>query len=93
MAVSMSDDKVEAPYSFAFDEAANTWICSIHGDVGDFAAWVPCWAGCDDGCIDEYEDDPINNDEGDFSLCRECKGDGGWTVCGQCNINNPDAEF
>ncbi len=52
-----------------------------------------CWAGCDEGYIDEYEDDPINEDPGTFSLCPECRGEGGWRVCGQCNANNPDVEW
>jgi hypothetical protein len=80
-------------FSFVFDKAKDTWICSIHGDVGDATAWVPCWQGCEDGYFDAYEDDPINNDEGDLEICRECKGEGGWVVCAQCNANNPDAEF
>lgn len=82
-------------YSFEFDRAKGTWICSVHGDVGDGTAWVPCWNGCEDGYFDAYEDDPINNYEGDLyegdlEPCRECYGEGGWTVCGQCNANNPD---
>jgi hypothetical protein len=42
---------------------------------------------CQDGYFDAYEDDPINNDEGDMEPCRECRAEGGWTVCGQCNAN------
>lgn len=80
-------------YSFTFDKAKDSWICSVHGYVGDSTAWVPCWQGCEDGYFDAYQDDPINNDEGDLELCSECHGEGGWVVCGQCNINNPDAEF
>ena len=85
--------ETEAKYSFVFDKAKDTWVCSRHGDVGDCTAWVPCWQGCEDGYFDAYEDDPINNDEGDLEVCRECHGEGGWVVCGQCNANNPDAEF
>ena len=86
-------EAIKKPYIFAFDKAKDTWICSVHGDVGDCTAWVPCWAGCDDGYVDDYEDDPINCDPGDMSYCSECKGEGGWVVCGQCNARNPDAEF
>lgn len=79
-------------YSFVFDKAKDAWICSVHGNVGD-CAWVQCWQGCDEGYFDAYEDDPINCDEGDLEVCQECKGNGGFQVCPQCNINNPDAEF
>lgn len=82
----------KSDYSFRFDKARDTWVCSVHGDV-DMTAWVPCWAGCQDGYLDAYEDDPINCDPGELEMCDECCGHGGWTVCGQCNINNVDAEF
>lgn len=79
--------------SFHFDKARQTWICPKHGDVGENTAWVPCWTGCDEGYFDAYEDDPINCDPGDLEVCDECRGRGGWVVCGECNLNNPDAEF
>ena len=88
----MAETAEQGKYSFEFDKAKNTWICSVHGET-DCTAWVPCWNGCDYGYFDAYEDDPINNDEGDLEPCRECHAKGGWTVCGQCNANNPDAEF
>ena len=78
---------------FRFDQAKQTWICPHHGDVGDNTAWVNCWNGCTEGWFDDYEDDPIYCDPGDMSRCDECRGEGGWTVCGECNINNPDAEY
>ena len=78
--------------SLTFDKAKDTWVCSVHGEV-DFVGWVRCYTGCDDGYVDEYEDDPINNDPGDFSTCVECAGAGGWRVCGQCNADNPDVEW
>lgn len=79
--------------TFHFDKEREMWVCPRHGDVGDNAAWVRCWNGCDDGWFDEYEDDPINCDPGDLEPCSECRGEGGWVVCGPCNIDNPDAEF
>jgi hypothetical protein len=84
--------QAEKPYSFVFDKKNDTWVYSVHGRT-DFTAWVNCWAGCDGGHIDDYEDDPINCDPGDISSCPECHGEGGWVVCGECNIKNPDAEF
>lgn len=66
--------------------------CPIHGKDVD-TAWVPCFTGCDEGYFDEYEDDPINNDPGDMSVCEECRGNGGFVVCAACNLDNPDAEF
>jgi hypothetical protein len=82
----------KADYSFRFDLARNVWICSVHGEV-QHTAWVLCWNGCEDGYFDAYEDDPINCDPGDQEICRECAGTGGWHVCPECNLNNPDAEF
>lgn len=80
------------PYSFVFDKAKDTWVCSIHGEV-DNTGWVPCWNGCQYGWFDDYEEDPIECDPGEISRCSECKGNGGWIVCGECNANNPDVEW
>ncbi len=76
-----------------YDKKEDTHICSIHGDVGDNVGWIPCWAGCDEGYSDAYEDDPINCDEGDMEVCEECHGNGGLVVCGECNRDNPDVEW
>ena len=70
-----------------YDKKTDTHICTIHSDVGDNTGWVPCWNGCQDGWFDDYEDDPIFFAPGDTSTCRECKGEGGWRVCGQCNAD------
>lgn len=80
-------------YSFIFDKKLDTWICSEHEDVGDNTAWVRCWNGCNDGYFDDYEEDPIECEPGEYSVCSECHGNGGWTVCGACNIDNADAEY
>ena len=80
-------------YSFKFNKAKDAWVCSVHGEV-DFTGWVPCWNGCDDGYFfDLYEEDPLNCDPGDTETCRECKGQGGRRVCGECNGDNPDVEW
>ena len=84
-------EQTKTPYSFIFDQAKDAWICSIHGDVQ--TAWVRCWNGCQDGFFDGYEEDPFWYDEGELIKCSACAGEGGFTVCGECNINNPDAEF
>lgn len=76
-----------------FDKQRQTWICPIHGDVGFDTAWVRCWNGCNQGWFDDYEDNPNEYEPGDISRCRECNGNGGWVVCGECNIDNKDAEF
>lgn len=88
----MSDEQAAVPYSFVFDKEKDTWICSIHGEV-ECTAWVPCWNGCDEGYFDAYEKDPLWYDEGDMEKCSACGGEGGFTVCGECNLKNPDAEF
>lgn len=44
--------------------------------------WERCHeVGCEDGYVDEYDDDPINTDPGDVTPCPECKGRGGYYVC------------
>lgn len=78
-------------YRFRFDRAKDCWICSIHGEAE--SAWLPCWNGCDEGYFDAYEDDPINNDEGDLEMCQECHGRGAHVVCAECNRDNPDVQF
>ena len=82
----------DKPYSFTFNKAKDTWVCSVHGEVHD-TGWVACWNGCEDGYFDAYEDDPINNDPGVMLRCSECCGHGGWTVCGECCKNSPDVEW
>lgn len=75
-----------------FDKQKDTWICEKHGEV-DNTGWIRCWAGCDEGWFDDYEEDPIECMPGEISICSECKGQGGWTVCGECNADNPDVEW
>lgn len=80
---------------FHFDKERRTWVCPEHGDVE--STWLPCFAGCNDGCFDLCfdlcEGDPLMFDDGDMKTCGACDGEGGWRVCGECNIDNPDAEF
>lgn len=76
-----------------FDKEQQAYICSIHGDVGDNIGWIQCWNGCDEGWFDDYEEDPIEYEPGEISRCPECRGEGGWTVCGECNADNPDVEW
>jgi hypothetical protein len=83
---------MKTPYSFRFDKAKDAWICSVHGEV-DSTGWAPCWNGCNDGFFDDYEDDPIECEPGEISICQECCGKGGWQVCGECNKDNPDVEW
>lgn len=78
--------------SLNFDNKRDTYICPVHGDVGDDTGWVQCCQGCDEGYFDEYEQDPMMYDPGDISTCEHCKGKGGFRVCGQCNYDNPDVE-
>lgn len=40
--------------------------------------------GCDDGYHDDYEDDPLWFDEGDYSKCDECSGTGIERWCPDC---------
>jgi len=42
--------------------------------------WETC-PECDDGFVDEYDEDPINCDPGDERPCSECDGRGGYWVC------------
>lgn len=79
--------------SLTYDKKQKTHICSIHGDVGDSKGWVPRWNGCTEGWFDDYEEDPLECDPGEMSMCSECHGEGGWLVCGECNRDNPDVEW
>lgn len=51
-----------------------------------------CWNGCDEGYFDDYEEDPIECEPGEISICRECKGKGGWRVCGTPTIQTPNGD-
>lgn len=56
---------------------------------GGMWAWFPCTNfGCEDGLVDLYEDDPINESPGTFVTCPECHGrEGGWW-CAKCRAND-----
>jgi hypothetical protein len=47
---------------------------------GSGMEWETC-PECDDGFVDEYDEDPINCDPGDERPCSECDGRGGYWVC------------
>ena len=48
----------------------------------------PCIGFCDDGWIDEYDDDPINYMPGEEErLCLECWGTGTEWWCPECGLN------
>lgn len=77
-----------------YDKKTDTHVCSVHGDVGDDTGWITCWQCGGDGEFDDYEDDPINFAPGEsYETCSECRGKGGWVVCGVCNRDNPDVEW
>ncbi len=44
--------------------------------------WRECEGfGCDDGMVNVYEEDVINNDPDDEEPCQICEGAGGWWAC------------
>lgn len=50
--------------------------------------WRECSAfGCDEGLVDEHDDDPINHAPGDFSECRTCGGTGVEHWCPTCGLD------
>ena len=57
-------------------------------------AHFPCRArdcieiGCNEGCIDDFDDDPLWFSPGDFHLCGECRGTGVVMWCPSCG-NDP----
>lgn len=57
---------------------------------GADAEWIECWAGCEDGYYDGFEDDPMWYDEGDYIPCDTCSGRGGWWGC--CNLDCPPGQ-
>lgn len=61
-----------------YDDPPEPPACPVCGAAME---WERCWTGCDDGFVDEYAEDPINNDPGDERPCHECGGAGGYPVC------------
>jgi hypothetical protein len=59
-------------------------ICTCGAEM----EWHECSTiGCEEGFIDEYEDDPINYSPGEeYARCATCDGEGGWWQC-----TNPSA--
>jgi len=58
---------------------------------GGYALYYRCHEiGCDDGVIDVYDDDPINNDPGDTETCETCQGKGAWWVCESGCVKNDE---
>lgn len=78
--------------SVTYEAKTKTFTCNVHGEI-QLTGWLPCYTGCDDGTFDAYEEDPINCDPGETRICSECKGEGGFMMCGECAGNNPDVEW
>lgn len=55
-------------------------LCPVCGHYQD---WQRCTViGCDDGYVDEHDDDPVNYAEGEeYYPCPECRGRGGYWIC------------
>lgn len=47
---------------------------------GAAMTWEDCGA-CEDGALDEHDEDPINEPPGSYTPCGQCDGFGGWWVC------------
>jgi hypothetical protein len=43
--------------------------------------------GCDDGWVDEYDEDPINCSPGEYVACSECRGAGIVRWCPKCGAD------
>ena len=50
-----------------------------------YSQW--CWAGCDDGWVDLYEEDPFWWGPGDIQRCDEYHGRGHITWCRSCGYD------
>lgn len=48
---------------------------------------------CDDGQIDDHEEDPINSPPGTFYDCPECKGQGACHWCSECGYHFTPNDF
>jgi hypothetical protein len=46
-----------------------------------------CELGCDDGFIDEYDEDPINCSPGELVRCESCHGTGIERWCPKCGLD------
>ena len=61
--------------------------CPKCGDLETRSRACDEW-NCDDGLIDEHEDDPINFARGEeFSMCQECFGTGIVRWCSKCGCD------
>lgn len=47
---------------------------------------------CDDGMVDDHEEDPINHSPGEFSRCNSCGGKGIEQWCPHCGLNLVDRD-
>lgn len=50
--------------------------------------WEQCYAGCDYGWLDGYEEDPLWYDYGELVRCSQCGGHGGHLWCGNNECKN-----
>lgn len=73
----------EHPPSVAIGTDESWDVCCAR--CGGSTEWDNC-DRCDDGYIDEHDDDPINFSPGEFVTCHVCHGHGGWNYCG----NSPE---
>lgn len=48
---------------------------------------------CDDGMIDDHDEDPVNSPMGSFYTCPDCKGCGHLHWCSKCGYEFTDADF
>lgn len=49
---------------------------------GSYMDWEHCWTGCDDGWVDEADEDAVNFAPGqEYRPCEECLGAGGYWAC------------
>ncbi len=62
------------------DEPAGPFCKRCGGDM----EWVECYAGCDDGYFDGYEEDPLWYYPGETVRCETCQGASGWWECFHC---------
>jgi len=56
---------------------------------GSDVEWSDCYAGCEDGYFDGYEEDPLWYDYGELVPCHGCNGRGGsyWCPNKECDFH------
>lgn len=80
---SVSDTGEPIELGVAYRHADGDVVCAA---CGYECEWEECYANCEDGYFDGYEEDPLWYDPGELVPCNECNARGGsfWCINREC---------